>query len=37
MPEDAQVDDRVLLGQLPDQEGEEPDHGNDGEYADFGR
>src|SRR5580704_13278531 len=37
MPEDAQVDNWELLRQLPDQEGEESDRGNDGEHADFRR
>ena len=33
--EDLQIDDRVLLGQLPDQEANEPDRGDDAERADF--
>ena len=33
MAEDPQVDDRVLVGQLPDQEGDEADRGDEGQRA----
>ncbi len=34
VPEDPEVNDRVLLGQLPDHEGDEPDRGDDAVHPD---
>ena len=34
VPEDPEVDDRVLLGQLPDHEGDEADRGDDAVHPD---
>ena len=37
MAEDAQIDDGVFLGKLPDQEGQKPDRREHAKDADFGR